>query len=168
MHYCYFAHYLVNIIMDLARTIKIICTFMYTKRDKMHLLLFKHTLIRSKYKVSASSPHFDIPGIYNKTLYKWNNIRTCIKDTTTYSIILKYDAELRRLISLQQNGVTYEGFTYDILMRLGLRIACSDFSEFTVTYYITIFGKLLILSKLLKWMFYNGQICKRFSSICYT
>ena len=24
---------------------------MYTKRDKMHLLLFKHTLIRSKYKL---------------------------------------------------------------------------------------------------------------------
>ena len=53
-------------------------------------------------------------------------------------------------------SVIYEVLTCDILTRLSLRIACSDFSEFMVTYHMTIFGKLLILSKLLKLRFYNG------------
>lgn len=53
-------------------------------------------------------------------------------------------------------SVIYEVLTCDILTRLRLRIACSDFSEFMVTYHMTIFGKLLILSKLLKLRFYNG------------
>ena len=144
MHYCYFAHYLVNIIMDLARTIKIICTFMYTKRDKMHLLLFKHTLIRSKYKVNGSSPHFHIPGIYNTASYKWNNNENTSKIPQHIPWFWNNQSNI---FTPSYKCVIYEVLTCDILTRLSLRIACSDFSEFMVTYHMTIFGKLLTLSK---------------------
>ena len=104
--------------MDLVCTIKIICAFKYTKRDKMHLLLFKHKLIRSKYKLNASSPHCDIPGIYNATLYF-----EIIKNLHQKYHNIFHDYEMIHLISFNiftssYNGVTYELLTYDIFTKL--------------------------------------------------